>query len=136
MQTVEGEWINTTDGVQQEFFDLYGSLFRSSMSCRVPVKSSIIERGVRLSTNHISNLEYNFSMDDNKVVLNSTPNNKTPGLDGFNSMFFKASWNIIKEDLYTAICDFFQTGKLLKEINVTSITLVPKVSVPFSVGDF
>lgn len=31
---------------------------------------------------------------------------------------------------------FSETGKMLKEINVTSITLVPKVSVPSKVGDF
>lgn len=68
--------------------------------------------------------------------MDSIPINKGPGLDGFDSMFFKASWDIVKIDIYTAICDFFGTGKMLKEINVTSITLVPKVSVPSSVGNF
>ncbi|XP_056695032.1 uncharacterized protein [Spinacia oleracea] len=34
------------------------------------------------------------------------------------------------------IKNFFLTGKILKEINITSISLVPKVTVPASVGDF
>lgn len=29
------------------------------------------------------------------------------GLDGFSSLFFKRTWNIIKTDMYQAIMDFF-----------------------------
>ncbi|XP_021836641.2 uncharacterized protein [Spinacia oleracea] len=38
--------------------------------------------------------------------------------------------------VFIVIQDFFRTGKLHKEINVTSTTLIPKVSVPSSVSDF
>lgn len=41
----------------------------------------------------------------------------------------------IKHDFHAAITESFRTRKMLKEINVTSITLVPKVSVPATVGD-
>uniref|UniRef100_A0A803N1E0 Reverse transcriptase domain-containing protein n=1 Tax=Chenopodium quinoa TaxID=63459 RepID=A0A803N1E0_CHEQI len=47
--------------------------------------------------------------------------------DGFSSQFFKASWEIIQEDLCKAVMDFFAHGKLLKQVNTTVITLVPKV---------
>ncbi|XP_056691895.1 uncharacterized protein [Spinacia oleracea] len=59
-----------------------------------------------------------------------------PWLDGYNSCFFKAAWPIIVNDLFLAISDFFKTGKILKEVNVTSISLIPKISVPSSTGDF
>ncbi|XP_019230666.1 PREDICTED: uncharacterized protein LOC109211574 [Nicotiana attenuata] len=52
------------------------------------------------------------------------------GIDGFPAEFFKANWNIIGEDIITAVMQFFENGQLLKEINCTIITLVPKVPTP------
>lgn len=74
-------------------------------------------------------------MDDIKRVLDDIPSSNAPGMDGFNSHFLKTSWDTIKTDIHVAISDFFNSGKILKEFNVTSFTLVPKVSVPASVGD-
>lgn len=75
-------------------------------------------------------------MTDVKRVLDAMPYNKAPGLDGFSNHFFKASWDIVATDIYKAIMDFFTTSKILKEVNVTSITLVPKVKVHASIGDY
>ena len=55
---------------------------------------------------------------------------KAPGSDGFGPSFFQDYWVIIKDLLYTAIKDFFLSGKLLKEVNHTLITLIPKVPNP------
>ncbi|XP_056685914.1 uncharacterized protein [Spinacia oleracea] len=76
-----------------------------------------------------------FTPDDINKVLEDIPSNKAPGLDGYNNHFFKIAWPVIHEDLCAAIMDFFNTGKILKEVNVTSITLVPKVSVPTFADD-
>lgn len=35
---------------------------------------------------------------------------KAPGIDGFNSHFFKQSWSIIGHDVTDAVKDFFQSG--------------------------
>ncbi|GJW49094.1 hypothetical protein Tco_0090445 [Tanacetum coccineum] len=67
-----------------------------------------------------------FDIDSNKVV----------GPDGYSSCFFKKSWEIIGKDVCKAIKEFFITGKLLREINATLITLVPKVDTPEKVSDF
>lgn len=56
--------------------------------------------------------------------------------DGYTSAFFKASWNIIGEDITNAILEFFKSGQLLKEINHTVMALLPKVSTPYKVTDF
>ena len=66
----------------------------------------------------------------------SIPNDKAPGLDGYNSYFFKQTWDVIGEDVSDVVLDFFKTGKLLKSINVTSITLIPKVKTPANVSDY
>ena len=66
----------------------------------------------------------------------SIPSNKAPGLDGYNSHFFKAAWHIVGGDVIKSIRDFFRIGKLLKEISVTTLTMVPKIQTPSRVGDY
>ncbi|KAJ9535293.1 hypothetical protein OSB04_un001605 [Centaurea solstitialis] len=61
---------------------------------------------------------------------------KAPGPDGFSSKFFKKSWPIIGSEVCEAVKQFFFNGKLLKEVNATVISLVPKSQVPKRVADF
>ncbi|KAL0288899.1 UNVERIFIED_CONTAM: Retrovirus-related Pol polyprotein from type-2 retrotransposable element R2DM [Sesamum radiatum] len=61
---------------------------------------------------------------------------KAPGPDGFSSGFFKAAWPVVGEEVSKAIRDFFKTGRLLKQLNATLLTLIPKVRNPQSVAEF
>lgn len=65
-----------------------------------------------------------------------SPGVKAPGPDGYNSSFFKMAWPVIGEDIISAVQQFFENGKLLKELNCTTLTLIPKVDAPTSVLDF
>jgi hypothetical protein len=51
---------------------------------------------------------------------------QAPRSDGFSAGFFHKAWLIVGVDLAKAIQDFFKLGKLLKEVDATIITLVPK----------
>uniref|UniRef100_A0A803MS24 Reverse transcriptase domain-containing protein n=1 Tax=Chenopodium quinoa TaxID=63459 RepID=A0A803MS24_CHEQI len=62
--------------------------------------------------------------------------NKAPGPDGFGSSFYKESWGIVGEEVCDAVLDFLEHKKLLREINATSLTLVPKTKSPGSVTEF
>jgi hypothetical protein len=50
--------------------------------------------------------------------------------------FFKHAWPIIGGDVLDAIKSFFVSSKLLKRVNATIITLVPKKINPASMGDY
>ncbi|GJT37856.1 hypothetical protein Tco_0937721 [Tanacetum coccineum] len=52
--------------------------------------------------------------------------NKAHGPDSFSYLFFKRAWNIVGEDVYKVVKEYFVTGKLLTEINSTLIILVAK----------
>ena len=71
-----------------------------------------------------------------KHVMFSLKNNKAPGPDGFNAGFFKRIWHIVGEDVIKVVSSFFQTRRMLKEMNVTSISLIPKVANPMRLIDF
>ncbi|KAL0310468.1 UNVERIFIED_CONTAM: hypothetical protein Scaly_2925500 [Sesamum calycinum] len=71
-----------------------------------------------------------------KDALFDINEDSAPGPDGFSSCFFKATWTIIGEDVCQAVMEFFNHGRLLKQLNATLITLIPKVQMPMKVGDF
>ncbi|KAL2237302.1 UNVERIFIED_CONTAM: hypothetical protein Sindi_0921900 [Sesamum indicum] len=48
---------------------------------------------------------------------------KAPGPDGYSSGFFKAAWPIVGHEVSSAVLDFFNTGRLLKQINTTLLAL-------------
>ncbi|KAM1486372.1 hypothetical protein ACFX2I_000579 [Malus domestica] len=53
-----------------------------------------------------------------------------------NPFFFQKFWNIVGEDTTTAIKNFQATGRLLKQINFTHVTLIPKTKQPEEVAQF
>ena len=69
-------------------------------------------------------------------VVKLIPPDKAPGPDGFNGLFLKKCWPIIKESLYQLCEDFFHGNLDLESINTTFITLVPKIQNPMTVNDF
>lgn len=69
-------------------------------------------------------------------IVKRMPIDKAPGPDGFNGMFMKKCWQIIKSDFY-ALCEEFYNGSAsLESINNSFVTLVPKVSSPETVSDY
>lgn len=68
--------------------------------------------------------------------MHSIDASKAPRIDGFNAHFFKSAWNIIKEDVYKAIKEFFLAGIMARQWNCTIITLVPKIQHPQFIKDF
>lgn len=78
----------------------------------------------------------NFSCEKVKASMWSLDDDKTLGLDGYSSGYFKAAWNVAGKDIVKAIQNFFENGNLLKAWNVTAITLFPKNACPNDPGDF
>lgn len=61
---------------------------------------------------------------------------KAPGSDGFPGIFYQKYWDVVGEDVFTAVNEFFQNGHILKEMNLTNVALIPKVSNPESMSQF
>lgn len=86
--------------------------------------------------NSLDDLCQPFSKEEIDAVILDLPNDIAPGLDGFNSCFFKRAWHIIREDMYRLCWDFHSHRADLKNINYSYITLVPKKDNPERVNDF
>ena len=81
-------------------------------------------------------LESPISDDEIQKVLFSLKDNKALDPDGFSVGFFKKAWSIGGSDSINAIRSFFISGRLLKQVNATTITLIPKVPNPSAIKDF
>jgi hypothetical protein len=55
----------------------------------------------------LSHLDDPFTMDEISTVLKEIPLDKSPGPDGFNGLFMKKSWDIIKNDFIKLANDFY-----------------------------
>ncbi|XP_074292607.1 uncharacterized protein LOC141619489 [Silene latifolia] len=77
-----------------------------------------------------------LSDEEIKSAMFSIPGDKAPGPDGFSSHIFKDSWHIVGMDVCHAMRNAFQSGKVLKELNTTILTLIPKTELPDSVLQF
>ncbi|KAL0448909.1 UNVERIFIED_CONTAM: hypothetical protein Slati_1447300 [Sesamum latifolium] len=67
-----------------------------------------------------------ITLNEIKLAVFDIDEVKAPGPDGYSSGFFKAAWPIIGEEVTRAIMEFFRTGRLLKHVNSTLISLIPK----------
>ena len=55
---------------------------------------------------------------------------KAPGFDGYNFKFIREMWYVIKDEIYEFVLEFFISGCSTRNINVTWVTLIPKVVDP------
>lgn len=69
-------------------------------------------------------------------TIKSMPMNKSPGPDGYSIEFLRASWDTVGTDVISAISEFFRNGRLLKDLNTTTICLIPKMDAACRLGDF
>jgi hypothetical protein len=81
-------------------------------------------------------LEKEVTKEEIREILFSMKSNNAPGPDGYTAEFFEAAWHIVGKEVVAAIKDFFTSGLLLKEVNATILTLVPKKINPSDMGDF
>ena len=61
---------------------------------------------------------------------------KAPGFDGYNFKFIWKMWDILKDEIYEFVMDFFVAGCSVRHLNVTWVTLIQKVENPSSIDDY
>eukprot|EP00253_Pinus_taeda_P005494 PITA_05494 len=60
------------------------------------------------------------------TIIKDMQNGKAPGPDGFNVDFFKACWNVVKRDILDVVEDSRRSKSILKALNTSFISLIPK----------
>lgn len=90
----------------------------------------------RLSNDTAINMIRDIHDEEIKEKMFGIGEGKAPGPDGFTSIFFKSAWEGVGPDVCIAVKEFFANGKMLRELNNTIISLIPKISTPIKVTDY
>lgn len=136
VQDAAGNIITDPGLVSEVFLQFYNELLGTKEQNLLEVDMTLFDDGPTISEEQGYKLCNEVTMQEVKRALWSIPSSKSPGPDGFSSDFFKISWDIIKYNLCYAVQDFFRYGKLLKQVNATLLTLVPKVQNPTTAADY
>jgi hypothetical protein len=131
----DGMLTTSAEEVGREFVLYYKELLGTS-KYTIPLRAEVVQSGDCINVDSHAYLLAPVSADDIKQVLFSMDDTKAPGPDGYTSAFFKQAWSIVGADFYSAVKDFFASGELLKQINHSTIALVPKSSTANSAADY
>ena len=131
-----GNKLVEADAIQGEIVGFYKKLLGSAAQSLPAVHIPTLRSGSTLSIPAKQWLSREVTTLEIDQALKGIGDDKAPGLDGFNAVFFKRTWHVIKADVYKAVLEVFRTNTMLPQFNCTSITLVPKVPNPSKVKDF
>jgi exonuclease III len=71
-------------------------------------------------------LERDFEEMEVWEVVKGMDGDKAPGPDGFTMAFFQSCWAVVKHDVMAVFSEFYRRRQLVKSLNVTFVSLVPK----------
>jgi hypothetical protein len=76
-------------------------------------------------------------MEELKRAVLESPADKVPGPDGFSGGFFRASWDIIKDDLLSEINKFYDLNDpSFDSLNMAFFILLPKTDQPSQMSHY
>lgn len=118
-----------------EFFqDLLGKADSNVVDCDEDLLKGLLARGIGEEMK-VKLLDLVTDSEIQEAIF-SIGSDKSSGLDGFNSYFYKKAWSIVEGDFKSAIRFFFKEKKLILAFNSTLVALVPKSSNINSMDDF
>jgi hypothetical protein len=128
----EGAEINDHDTMA----GMLWSEYKNRMGCSQGISMQFDLGRILQKRDDLEELTKPFETKEMDEVIKEMPVDRAPGPDGFNGMFLKKCWHIVKEDFYKLAADFHDESIQLANINGSYITLVPKKQVPVRVNDF
>lgn len=66
------------------------------------------------------------SMEEVKGVVFAMKGDGAPGPDCFSGCFYQTYWDIVGEDVYNLVMQFFNRGWILPNLNASNLVLIPK----------
>jgi hypothetical protein len=103
-------------------------LFTAQEITNPAVVTQFVQQKVSLSMNE--KLDAPFTDVEIENALFMMHPNKSPGPDGFTAGFYIRHWNILKEDVCSAVRHFLNGGDMPEDVNKTILVLIPKVKQP------
>jgi hypothetical protein len=127
--------IKVQDGVEQEshkdiettMINHFHGIAQEPNQDRTEAIQRVTQHIPRLVTKEQNNnLNKPIAEEEIDQVIQEMTNGKAPGPDGFTVEFFKSCWEVFKYDVYKVVEDSRRSASIIKVLNATMITLIPK----------
>ncbi|GJX59010.1 RNA-directed DNA polymerase, eukaryota, reverse transcriptase zinc-binding domain protein [Tanacetum coccineum] len=134
-QQAKIEWLKDGDKNSKLFHAILKSRNHKSRVAAIKMGDNLIPE-ICVSSDAASDMIKTVSNKEIKAAIFGIDENKAPGPDGSSLKFLKKAWLIMGDDVCLVVQEFFNNGKLLGEVNATSISLIPKLETPSKISDF
>lgn len=131
----DGVWLQERADIGAHIVEHFPSLFASAGSRRSLNEVEALIQPI-LTKEDNSTVCGIPSKDEIKSAVVNLGALKAPGPDGMSALFFQHFWCTVEKDLVAMVQHFFRHGFLLKQLNHTFITLIPKVEHPSKIEQF
>lgn len=134
LQDANDEWIYDEEQLQQLVINFYSALYSSSGE----IRGTFLTRSSfpTIKEHDLIILASAVSFEETKHALFGMQNLKALGPDGYHPLFFKSQWHIIGESLFNFVASCFHHPQLIRDVNKTLLTLIPKCEDPTKVSHF
>ncbi|KAK1308804.1 hypothetical protein QJS10_CPA09g00704 [Acorus calamus] len=134
LRTESGELLHGDINVKSYVVKYFEDHWRSRVDSVSQIPPELIRR--HLSSEMAEELVKPFTDEEIERTLHALSSNKSPGLDGFPSEFYKSMWPIIKGDVCRALKSFHTSVQLPISWGSTYIALIPKVQSPTTLKQY
>ena len=134
MKDAGGAWHEDEDHISSTFTAYFAELFTSYN----PHDLDRVLDGVQnvVTDDMRADLAKPYLMEKVEFAIKEIAPLKAPGLDGMPPLFYQPYWSEVGMDISQAVLSSLNSGSLLKSINHTFITIIPKVQNPERVTNF
>ncbi|KAM0996855.1 hypothetical protein ACFX2C_006808 [Malus domestica] len=123
-----GVWCTTSGDIEQVVVKYFTSMFTSSGESLCDAILDLAPRRVTLDMNCTLCSDY-FDVEIEEAIFQMDPHT-APGPDGLSYLFFQKFWDVVRNDVITAVKSFLTSGCILKQLNYSTVSLILKVPKP------
>lgn len=120
----DGTWLQSNQEIKSSNVEFFSSLFGFEAASRRLADTPFALPNI--SSQQWEVLELLPTEEEVKSVVFGMDKDSAAGSDGFSMVFYQNCWQIIKQDLMEAVCDFFLGGSQPKGFTSTMVVLIPK----------
>ncbi|KAJ0582905.1 putative RNA-directed DNA polymerase [Helianthus annuus] len=130
---VDGVWVSKPALVKKEVLRFFKRKFIEDCVVRPRLVCSNIKK---VSDEDSVMLNSRFTKEEIKAAVFECGDDRAPGPDGINFRFVKRFWDLLENDFFDIMAEFFERGVINIGCGSSFIALVPKVVDPIGLKDF